>query len=64
MTAYPKKCLYCQTDNEATNKNCSHCGMELPNKHPQDKQKKLSLFIKAFWGITIFCVVMMYYLPR
>jgi len=64
MSAYPKKCLFCQQENTADTENCSHCGMALPNKHPQDKQKKLSFFVKAFWGIVIFCVVMMYYLPR
>ncbi len=59
-----KKCLYCQTENDVTRDSCSHCGMALPNKHPQDKQKKLNFFIKAFWAIVLFCVVMMYYLPR
>ncbi|MCW8866569.1 MAG: DnrP protein [Colwellia sp.] len=64
MTSSPKKCLYCQTENEGATENCEHCGMPLPSKHPQDKQKKISFFIKAFWAIVIFCIVMMYYLPR
>ncbi|MEY8214464.1 MAG: DnrP protein [Colwellia sp.] len=59
-----KKCLYCQQENAGDAENCSHCGMALPLKHPQDKQTKISFFVKAFWGIVIFCVVMMYYLPR
>jgi uncharacterized paraquat-inducible protein A len=64
MTTQLKKCLYCQTENDAENSRCSHCGMTLPNKHPQDKQKKIKFFIKAFWAIVIFCLVMIYYLPR
>ncbi len=62
-------CLYCQGENSidkanANNKHCKHCGMSLPEKHPQDKSRKISFFIKAFWAIVIFCVFMMFYLPR
>jgi len=59
-----KKCLYCQADNDLENTRCSNCGMELPTKHPQDKSTKINFFVKAFWLIVIFCVVMMAYLPR
>lgn len=64
MSQTNKKCLYCQGDNSAENENCQHCGMLLPEKHPQDKRSKINFFIKAFWGIVIFCAVMMFYLPR
>ncbi|MDP7591229.1 MAG: DnrP protein [Litorilituus sp.] len=59
-----KKCLFCQTENDCVNVECSHCGMALPNKHPQDKGKKKQLFIKVFAAITFLCVLMVYYLPR
>ncbi|MFQ3192975.1 MAG: hypothetical protein ACI936_004129 [Paraglaciecola sp.] len=64
MNKNSKKCLYCEVENDISNENCSHCGMALPTKHPNDKHTKISFFVKAFWGIVLFCVVMMIYLPR
>lgn len=64
MNEKNKKCLYCHGDNDESDSNCQHCGMALPQKHPQDKRNKISFFIKAFWAIVVFCVVMMFYLPR
>jgi hypothetical protein len=37
--------------------------MALAENHPEGKARS-SFFQKAFWLITIFCLVMMYYLPR
>lgn len=59
-----KACLYCQTENNSDDEICNHCGMTLPKKPPQDKQTKISFFVKAFWLIVLFCIVMMAYLPR
>ena len=59
-----KHCLYCQTENDEQAENCKHCGMNLPTKHPQDKKSKLSFFVKAFWLIVIFSLIMVIYLPR
>ncbi|SEK88205.1 hypothetical protein SAMN05216262_103201 [Colwellia chukchiensis] len=56
-------CLFCQVKNDSKLANCSHCGMALTQHHPEGKAR-LSFFAKAFWGIVIFCVVMMYLLPR
>ncbi|PCH96680.1 MAG: DnrP protein [Gammaproteobacteria bacterium] len=56
-------CLFCQTKNDTSLENCSHCGMALAKNHPEGKAK-ISFFVKAFWGIVIFCVVMIIYLPR
>ena len=67
MNEQSKKCLYCQGENkqnDVNNDSCQHCGMALPKNHPQDKRRKISFFIKAFWIIVIFCIVMIYYLPR
>lgn len=64
MNDNSKKCLYCQVDNDIDNDNCSHCGMALPKKHPHNKQTKISFFVKAFWVIVLFCVIMIFYLPR
>jgi hypothetical protein len=64
MSQNSKKCLYCEVENDINNENCSHCGMALPMKHPHDKKSKISFFIKAFWGIVLFCIIMVFYLPR
>ena len=64
MNKEAKKCLYCQGDNDKNANDCRHCGMTLPQKHPHDKRSKINFFIKAFWVIVVFCVVMMIYLPR
>jgi len=64
MTLEKKPCLYCQTENEAKLINCRHCGMALAKKHPENKRNKLIWFSKVFWLITLFCLVMIIYLPR
>ncbi len=64
MSQQTKKCLYCEVENDSSNENCSHCGMALPTKHPKDKQTKIKFFVKAFWGITLFCIFMIFFLPR
>ncbi|MBL4764157.1 MAG: DnrP protein [Colwellia sp.] len=64
MNKNSKQCLYCQVENDIDNEHCSHCGMALPTKHPNDKQTKINFFIKAFWAIVLFCVIMIFYLPR
>ena len=33
-------CLYCQTNNEADQVNCTHCGMPLAKNHPDNKKDK------------------------
>ena len=74
-----KTCLFCQTENEyqfdvEENKDqqdkgiadyqCRHCGMALPDKHPNDRKPKIAFFVKAFWLIVLFCLCMVIYLPR
>ena len=67
-------CLYCQTKNTveqdiriSQNKEiqlCQHCGMALPNSHPESISHRTKLFCLAFVLIVLFCVVMVIYLPR
>jgi hypothetical protein len=64
MSAEQVPCLYCQTKNDAENQQCSHCGMPLANAHPEGEKTRQGFFVKAFWGIVIFCIIMMIYLPR
>ena len=56
-------CLFCQAQNDSALENCKNCGMALAKNHPEGKARS-RFFVKAFWGIVIFCLVMMYYLPR
>ena len=56
-------CLFCQVKNDSKLEHCTNCGMALTKHHPEGKAR-LSFFVKAFWGIVIFCVLMMCYLPR
>ncbi len=62
MSIEKTPCLYCQTPNENNAEKCVNCGMPLAKNHP--KKAKLSFFVKAFWAIVIFCIVMIIYLPR
>ncbi len=57
------KCLFCQKGNDTKDKNCTHCGMPLTTQHP-DGKGRTHFFIKAFIGIVLFCLAMIYYLPR
>jgi hypothetical protein len=74
-----KTCLFCQTDNECqldvkedkgvvtqqiSGQQCRHCGMKLPEKHPNDRKPKVKFFVKTFWLIVLFCLFMVIYLPR
>ena len=56
-------CLFCQVLNDSKLSHCTNCGMALAKNHPEGKARR-SFFGKAFWAIVIFCIVMMYYLPR
>ena len=64
MSADKVPCLYCQTENDIELTQCSNCGMPLTKAHPLDRNKGVNFFKKAFWGIVIFCVIMMFFLPR
>ncbi|MGB1262579.1 MAG: DnrP protein [Cognaticolwellia sp.] len=56
-------CLFCQVKNDSSLSHCSHCGMALAKNHPAGKARRV-FFSKAFWAIVIFCILMMFYLPR
>ncbi|WOH36123.1 DnrP protein [Thalassotalea fonticola] len=64
MSDQKTPCLYCQTLNEAGQSDCKNCGMPIAEYHPQSRKRGLKLFHKAFWLIVIFCVFMIFYLPR
>ncbi|MGB1198336.1 MAG: DnrP protein [Thalassotalea sp.] len=64
MLDHNVKCLYCQSNNKLEDINCQHCGMPLATKHPESANTKQKAFKPIFIGIVIFCIVMMFYLPR
>ena len=64
MSAKQVPCLYCQTKNDADRNNCKNCGMALAKDHPDGEKSRQRFFVKAFWVITLFCIAMIYYLPR
>jgi len=64
MSEKKVSCLYCQTKNANVSGNCENCGMPLAKDHPDGDKSRQRFFVKAFWGIVIFCIVMMIYLPR
>ncbi len=58
------QCLYCQQDNPPQEQNCQRCGMALPRQQEQKAAQKLQRFKWFVLLLTIFCLVMIFWLPR
>nr|WP_298108141.1 DnrP protein [uncultured Pseudomonas sp.] len=63
------QCLYCQRDNSPRNNppqpaECGHCGMPLPPFADQAIERKQRRFMWFCIGLTVFCAVMIVWLPR
>ena len=63
------QCLYCQRDNPTPNKppqpaECGHCGMPLPAHAEQTGERRQRRFMWFCIGLTVFCAVMIVWLPR
>jgi len=73
------RCLYCQTKHEIINDefdkcdvnksdskivNCANCGMPLSQLNPEGTRARYKRFLPFFWCIVIFCLIMVFYLPR
>lgn len=43
---------------------CTNCGMALPQCHPHSSENRTRVFKIAYVLIAVFCVVMVFYLPR
>jgi len=63
MKAMPV-CLYCQHPNPAGESECQRCGMPLPALAAQAEARRLRRFKGFCIGLTIFCVIMFFWLPR
>ncbi|WP_353517046.1 DnrP protein [Thalassotalea sp. SU-HH00458] len=65
-------CLFCQSINrldvqQETSKeygNCINCGMPLSKETPNSTSARKKRFLPLFWFVVIFCLVMIFYLPR
>ncbi len=58
------QCLYCQHETTPAQADCSQCGMPLPTQTEQLKERQLKRFKWFCIGLTIFCAVMIVWLPR
>lgn len=57
-------CLYCQQESPKGQDNCQHCGMALPQQQAQREAQRLLRFKWFVIGLTIFCAIMIVWLPR
>ena len=57
-------CLFCQTQNDADQQTCKKCGMALSKDTPNSTNVRRNRFKKWYWFIFIFCIIMIFYLPR
>ncbi|EPJ80234.1 DnrP protein, function unknown [Pseudomonas sp. CFII64] len=63
MNAMPI-CLYCQRANPPQHTECCQCGMPLPALAEHAAARRLRRFQWFCIGLTVFCVVMFFWLPR
>ncbi|MCU7247496.1 protein DnrP [Pseudomonas koreensis] len=63
MNAMPI-CLYCQHANPDDETECSRCGMPLPTLAARAGERRQRRFMWFCLGLTLFCVVMFFWLPR
>ena len=57
-------CLYCQHSNPAGSRDCHHCGMPLPALADGAGKRQQRRFMWFCIGLTVFCAVMIVWLPR
>ncbi|RMM49718.1 protein DnrP [Pseudomonas corrugata] len=57
-------CLYCQQASPANEPECRQCGMPLPDSTALAAERRLRRFTWFCVGLTIFCIVMFFWLPR
>lgn len=59
-----RQCLYCQHESPEEHTDCPQCGMPLPVSQALAKQRRLRRFTWFCALLTVFCVVMVFWLPR
>ncbi|AXA53560.1 protein DnrP [Pseudomonas thivervalensis] len=63
MSAQPT-CLYCQQAHPVDATECRQCGMPLPAEAAMASERRLRRFTWFCVGLTLFCIVMFFWLPR
>jgi hypothetical protein len=58
------QCLYCQENNPPQQADCTTCGMPLPAHADSAPQRRQRRFLWFVIGLTVFCAVMIVWLPR
>lgn len=58
------RCLYCQQHNPPQEAQCSNCGMLLPEHADGAAERRQGRFLWFCIGLTLFCAVMIVWLPR
>jgi len=53
-------CKHCGKEISEVDEQCPHCGIPLPPKHAQQRQRQ---FVFWFVGVVLFCFFMMAWLP-
>jgi predicted amidophosphoribosyltransferase len=59
-----KTCLVCQHGNAVERDLCERCATPLPEAHASTLARRLKRFQWFCLGLTLFCVVMFFWLPR
>ncbi|MNW09189.1 hypothetical protein D3C71_2061280 [compost metagenome] len=60
-----RHCLYCQHDTTDHLRDCPQCGMPLPAATVDARlRRRQRCFLWFCVGLTLFCLVMMLWLPR
>ncbi|WP_448145030.1 protein DnrP [Pseudomonas silesiensis] len=57
-------CLYCQHASPSGEAECRQCGMPLPAMAGHAAERRQRRFMWFCVGLTIFCVIMFFWLPR
>ena len=57
-------CLYCQCENPDNVDDCHNCGMLLPARAQFAAERRERHFIWFCGALTVFCLVMVFWLPR
>ncbi|EME00946.1 MULTISPECIES: hypothetical protein [Stutzerimonas stutzeri subgroup] len=58
------RCLYCQQDNPPKQAECGNCGMPLPEHADSAPERRQRRFLWFCIGLSVFCAVMIVWLPR
>ncbi|WP_211829533.1 hypothetical protein [Kistimonas asteriae] len=59
-----KQCLYCRAMSRQSETHCTQCGMPLPDSLHTGQTRRQQYFWLSFTAISLFCLIMVFWLPR